>query len=62
MGRDIRVRREWNTLLPVDMPAESYGECRDSRICKNYRLVVLGEGLCVSCWDRSAWDRGTRIP
>jgi hypothetical protein len=46
------MSREWATpLKDVSVPMESYGECRLSRICKNYSKTILGSGLCVTCWD-----------
>lgn len=29
---------------------ESYGACKWSRSCKNFK-VTLGNGLCMDCWD-----------
>ena len=30
---------------------ETFGQCKNSRRCRQFH-VVLGNDLCVSCWDK----------
>ena len=47
--------------LMVDLPIESFGDCLNHRNCRNYD-VVLGDGLCVRCWDVDWKPPGSRKP
>jgi len=38
-------------LTKVPLPMESYGTCKYVKTCGN-REVILGNGVCVRCWDR----------
>ena len=36
---------------------ETQGACKWSKKCKNFN-VVLGNGLCMSCWDNGGRPKG----
>lgn len=42
----------------LKLPAESHGTCVNVRRCKSWN-VVLGDGLCMACYDvRTSSARG----
>jgi hypothetical protein len=47
----------WNEPKPfsnwgeASIPVESYGMCKRAKRCGNWN-VLLGDGVCVNCWDR----------
>tara|TARA_Y100000296_G_C4964420_1_gene152659 strand:- start:98 stop:346 length:249 start_codon:yes stop_codon:yes gene_type:complete len=45
-----------NNIREVTLPIASVGACRNNRNCKNYQ-VVLGNGLCMNCYDRGLDNR-----
>lgn len=45
-------------LEKIPMPEESFGACKYVKRCKNWN-VILGNGLCVRCWDKGL-DKGYR--
>jgi len=47
--------------LMGDFPIESFGDCQNHRNCHSYD-VVLGDGLCVQCWDVNWKPPGSRKP
>ena len=58
-------KRPHELLAGEDLPVKSFGECRNAvkktngRMvgCKQYH-VVLGDGLCMKCWDARAATTG----
>ena len=38
------------TVSPVVMPTESFGVCKNSKNCKQYK-AILAWGLCTPCYD-----------
>ena len=43
-----------NMFTDVPPPIESYGMCITKK-CHGYG--VLGDGLCVRCWDKKCYNR-----
>tara|TARA_R110002020_G_scaffold180375_3_gene374755 strand:- start:3206 stop:3424 length:219 start_codon:yes stop_codon:yes gene_type:complete len=35
----------------VNIPTESYGVCVRNKKCGNIEPQLLGNGLCLDCWD-----------
>jgi sulfatase maturation enzyme AslB (radical SAM superfamily) len=54
MAYGIREAKRSTHMIGVDI-VETQGACKWSKMCGSYN-VVLGNGLCVSCWD----DFGTK--
>tara|TARA_Y100000593_G_scaffold95083_1_gene199335 strand:+ start:4583 stop:4753 length:171 start_codon:yes stop_codon:yes gene_type:complete len=50
---DGRGRRNYDA---VRLPEITEGNCRRSRRCKSFN-VTLGDGLCMTCWDKGARRR-----
>ena len=55
----IRARDFFVQMKSLPMPKETIGACKNayakrgnSKPCKSYS-VVLGDGLCMHCWDRN---------
>ena len=38
-------------FAPVNFPVESYEVCYKFKTCGNYDPQILGDGLCIDCWD-----------
>ena len=45
---DVEHRRSYDT---VKLPIETLGECKYSLSCNQF-MTVLGNGLCLSHWDK----------
>ena len=52
-----RVNEATITHMMGTKIVESTGPCKWSRKCKNYD-VVLGNGLCMDCWDNGGRPKG----
>jgi hypothetical protein len=57
------MSRQSNQILAAlrrSPPVESFGACRYAgKKCKNWE-VILGDGLCVQCWDYKAGNNKER--
>jgi len=53
MSRDVQ---QWYALRRVRIPTESYGRCKNAKRCNHWR-TVLGDDLCVDCYDRGSRPR-----
>mgnify|MGYP003141723470 FL=1 len=51
--RDVGATRRWSYPTEVEMPAETFGECTLSHVCKNF-AVELADGMCQRHWDKYA--------
>mgnify|MGYP005818561447 FL=1 len=51
--RDVGETRRWLYPTEVEMPAETFGECTLSHVCKNF-AVELADGWCIRHWDKYA--------
>ena len=51
--RDVGETRRWSYPTAVEMPAETFGECTRSAVCKNF-AVELADGMCIRHWDKYA--------
>ena len=47
----IRNHRFEPQVEPVNLPKETYGECKKPK-CQN--VGELGNGICQECWDKGA--------
>ena len=45
-----RSEHVYEILEALPFPVESFGPCRQVQRCGNWE-AVLGDGLCVKCWD-----------
>ena len=45
----IRFDTERDKYIAAHQPVESYGTC-----CRCRSVTVLGDGLCMKCWDIKA--------
>tara|TARA_R110000824_G_scaffold118543_2_gene270850 strand:- start:1451 stop:1660 length:210 start_codon:yes stop_codon:yes gene_type:complete len=47
---------------PVQLPTESYGICAKYKRCGNIEPQILGNGLCLDCWDLKQYqfDRSSK--
>ena len=46
---------------PVKTPVDSIGTCKNARNCGNWKKTYLGNGYCMTCWDKGLGG-GIRIP
>ena len=54
-------RRQGATVNPyilnkVALPSETVGDCKNWKRCRQYN-VILGNGLCMDCWDKKTGGR-----
>ena len=50
------ILQQWYTISRVRIPTESYGRCKNAKRCNHWR-TVLGDALCVDCYDRGSRPR-----
>ena len=49
--KGVPVINRKKIVLPVTLPEESYGVCLKHNRCGNHEPQLLGNGLCLDCWD-----------
>lgn len=49
--KGVPVINRNKTILPITLPTESYGVCLKHNRCGNHEPQLLGNGLCLDCWD-----------
>tara|TARA_R110000824_G_C15007226_1_gene656885 strand:+ start:491 stop:697 length:207 start_codon:yes stop_codon:yes gene_type:complete len=47
----IRKPNYYRKSSTVTFPSESYGICFKEKKCGNIEPQLLGDGLCLACWD-----------
>ena len=67
MGKDssfileFPVKRKQKYYIESDknvaLPSETVGDCKNWKRCRQYN-VILGNGLCIDCWDKKTGSRG----
>ena len=68
MGKDssfilefpVKPKRRYyiqSTEVDVALPKETVGDCKNWKRCRQYN-VILGNGLCIDCWDKKTGSRG----
>ena len=48
-------------FIPVKTPVDSIGTCKNARNCGNWKKTYLGNGYCMTCWDKGLGG-GTKKP
>ena len=48
-------------IQPVKTPVESVGSCKNASKCGNQYTAYLGNGYCITCWDKGLGG-GIKIP
>ena len=51
MKIDRSASRAYYNIPTVSKIEENFGRCKNYRLCKQDQ-VILGNGLCVACWDK----------
>ena len=49
--KGVPVINRKKTSVSVTLPSESYGVCLKHNRCGNHEPLLLGNGLCLDCWD-----------
>ena len=49
---------------PVKTPVDTMDTCKNARNCGNWKKTYLGNGYCMTCWDKGlgGLDGKTKIP
>ncbi len=57
----MRARMNEATIANLDKDiVESFGSCTNWKRCRNFQ-VILGNGLCMKCWDKGVYSRMPKI-
>jgi len=48
-------------IKAVKTPVESTGPCKNAINCGNWNKIYLGNGYCMTCWDKGLGG-GTKKP
>ena len=57
MNRKYSRQRNYNYgNRKTHLPEQSFGRCYLARLCGNTN-VELGNGYCMTCWDKKCWQK-----
>ena len=49
-------------ILPVKTPVDTMDTCKNARNCGNWKKTYLGNGYCMTCWDKGLGGETKKPP